>query len=218
MAYLNVHLNFREHPKVVRFGVKLGNTEAAEAYVLRLWLYTGKFHCKDGLLRGYTELEVLSAINCTIPGVVKMLCEPGIELLKKCTRGYIVVDFLQHNGHIKAFKKRASEAAKKRWSNEKADANSNATSIDKQSSSNALSNPSNPALPTNLKEIKITDFFTPKELETLSDKICKARNCTENSLAFGVAMEEIKIKLAQHKPKNSFKYAMKIVINEAAAA
>ena len=61
MAYLNLDPDYFNHPKTIRLIGLLG-VGAAE-YPIRLWCYCAKYHPVDGLLRGYSDVEIESAAS-----------------------------------------------------------------------------------------------------------------------------------------------------------
>ncbi len=130
MASLNLDLSFLEHRKTKRLVARLG--EGAEIYVIRLWVHCGKFHPKDGYLKGYAACDIESEVlwrgeqgRC-----VEALTDAGF--LKALKRGYQVHDWKVHNSHIVFYSQRASAAAAARWSKHRDDASSIATRPPKQ--------------------------------------------------------------------------------------
>lgn len=128
MPSLNLDLDYFDHPKTRRLIGLLGR--GAEVLPIRLWAYCGKFHFEDGRLTDYTEQEIET--------LVCWWGEPGrvVAALRKCGflddhgQGLQVHDWKQHQGHIKAYKDRAVNAAKIRW-DATSIASRNATSIAK---------------------------------------------------------------------------------------
>lgn len=114
VAYLNLDVNFFEHPKTRRLVSLLGPN--SDILPLRLWAYCAKYHPLDGRLKGYSETE--------IEGIIGWTGEPGLALKSMGRVGFILgqetgyqcVDWLQHEGHIAAFSRRGKTAAKARWS------------------------------------------------------------------------------------------------------
>jgi hypothetical protein len=134
MSYLNVDLDFYNHPKTVRLVGLIG--PHAGDHVIRLWCYVGKYHSTDGEMRSYNTSEVESAARWAgTPGqlleaLIKVgFLEPMLKHAKGAEKGalagdegaklgdggYRVTDWLQHQGHLKFFKIRAKMAADKRW-------------------------------------------------------------------------------------------------------
>ncbi len=58
MPYLNLDLDFFQHPKTKRLIGILG--PGAELIPIKLWAYCGKYHAQDGMLSGYSYREVAS--------------------------------------------------------------------------------------------------------------------------------------------------------------
>lgn len=115
MPYLNVDLDYFNHRKTVRLVAMLG--PGAAEIPIRLWAYCGKYHAETGQLCGYTDSEIEAVGNWRgEPGLlIKTLILPEILLLEKIDSGYQIHDWIEHAGHLWAFKKRAITAAKKRW-------------------------------------------------------------------------------------------------------
>ncbi len=113
MPYLNLDLDYFSHPKVVRLVGLLGVEHVA--IPIRLWCYVGKYHPATGMLQAYSVMELESVLQWS--GQSGQLVEAllKIKLLEKKKDGYLIHDWLDHAGHLMAFKKRAITAAKKRW-------------------------------------------------------------------------------------------------------
>lgn len=123
VPYLNLDLDYFDHPKTIRLMGLLGPGSAE--YPLRLWCYCGKYHTEDGQLMNYSASEIES--------VCKWHGEPGrlveallkVRFIEKQDDGYVVHDWLEHSGHLSVLKRRAKSGAKERW---KRYASSNANS------------------------------------------------------------------------------------------
>lgn len=144
MSYLNLDLDYFTHPKTMRLVGRLG--PGSEVYPIRLWCYCGKYHSYDGRLAGYSAEEVESCIAWSGEKgmLVNAMCEVGF--LRKIAgekNGFFVNDFLEHNGHLSMFKKRAKQAARKRWGIKSSNATSNAKRKLKQSPKPNLTNLTN---------------------------------------------------------------------------
>jgi len=146
MPYLNLDLDYFSHPKVMRLVGLLGHQHVA--IPIRLWCYVAKYHCATGMLEAYSVNELESVMNWTgEPGqLVEALTK--IKFIDKIKNGYKIHDWMEHAGHLSAFKKRAKTAAKKRWS---ALATSNATSTLKGKITNTPNLPNLPNLPSKKK-------------------------------------------------------------------
>lgn len=126
MASLNLDLNYLDNVKTLRLVARLGPGSAI--LPIALWLYAGKHHPEDGRLALLeAELEHVCGWWGEKGSLVPALVEIGF--LKKSDDFYQINDWLDHSGHLAVFKKRAKNAAKKRWS--KATESSNASSIAK---------------------------------------------------------------------------------------
>lgn len=115
MSYLNVDLDYFEHPKTLTLIALLGN--GAAELPLRLWAYCGKFKPEDGRLGKCSALEIESVLRWWgAPGkAVSALERAGF--LSKGYRGYSVHDWKLHQGHIWALKMRNQAVAINRWKN-----------------------------------------------------------------------------------------------------
>lgn len=171
MSYLNLDLDYRTHIKTVRLIGLLGRE--AEVLPIRLWCYTGRHHSGTGTLSGYSPQEIESAVDWwgKTGDMVAAMLKSG-HLSKNEGGDYIVVDFLEHNGHLKTFKERARKAAFERWGN----ASSNAKNETSIASSNALTKPTKPTKPTK-------NIFTPPTFEEVA-LYCKERGNSINPQAF----------------------------------
>lgn len=173
MASLNLDLDYFFHPKTRRLIGLLG--KGSEAIPIRVWCFCGKYYSDTGRLTGISAQEIESE--------VKWWGSPGkcVESLLACKfliqepdGTFAVKDWLEHSGHIAAYKKRSKQAAKARWRNgmgadeaEFFDASSNATSIP---SSNALSNATSNACPSTAQQSIETHSKDPPREETAAKK------------------------------------------------
>ena len=110
MPSVNIDFDYLEHPKTLRLIGLLGSS--AEVLPIRLWIYCGKFHYVDGRLTEYSAQEIES--------IVRWWGKPGqcieamlrVEFIEKDNIGFFVHDWLEHQGHIVAYKERARKMAK----------------------------------------------------------------------------------------------------------
>ncbi|HOX22769.1 MAG TPA: hypothetical protein PLL10_04835, partial [Elusimicrobiales bacterium] len=114
MPSLNLNLDYFKNPRTLRLRAKLG--PGAELLPLELWCHCARYQPESGRLSGYTLSEVESA--CGWSGrrgrAAEALLETGFLVLD--TDGtFVVPDWLEEQGHIAAYRKRAKEAAQKRW-------------------------------------------------------------------------------------------------------
>lgn len=113
MAYLNLDLDYFEHPKTVRLVATCG--ESAESAPIKLWCHAGKFCPESGLLRGYAPAEVEAfakwrgAPGALVAGLLK------VGFLHQTPDGYQLHEWLDHEGHLIAFKERSRKANAARW-------------------------------------------------------------------------------------------------------
>lgn len=114
MPDININLDYFEHRKTKRTVGLLGR--GADLLPIKLWRFCGKFHPDDGQLIGYSEQEIESA--CDWWGEKGKMVEVFLAIvwLEKIEGGFQVHDWLEHQGHLKSYKKRAKAAAEARWS------------------------------------------------------------------------------------------------------
>jgi len=143
MPSLNLELSFFEHRKVRRLVSLAGR--GSEAQLIRLWCYCGTHHPEDGSLAGYSPEEIeLIADWRGKPGLfVEALAAAG--WLDSTEAGYVVHDWTEHQGHLYAYKTKASAMAKARWDKVRAEAAGNAASIAPSTKSAPRDAPSNAA-------------------------------------------------------------------------
>lgn len=125
MPYLNLDLDFFDHRKTKRLVGLLGR--GAEVIPIKLWSYCGKFHADTGRLTDYSEQEIETLAGWwgksgdMLPALLR------VEFMAKDGEGWFLVDWLEHQGHIAAFKAKGRHMAQARWA--KANAASNAASM-----------------------------------------------------------------------------------------
>lgn len=127
MPYLNLDLGFLRHPKTKRLVGLLGR--GAEVLLIRLWIHCGEFHCEDGRLTACPPQEIETIVEWWgAPGkCVEAFLKAGF--LVPIDDGFAIHDWLDHSGHLSAFKKRGRTNARIRWDNPGGNATGNATSI-----------------------------------------------------------------------------------------
>jgi hypothetical protein len=138
MPYLNLDLDYFDHPKVVRLVGQLGR--GSDLLPVRLWCYCGKYHAEDGELIGYSPLEIETAIKWWGQAGKAVEILVLMNFLEKTPDGYQVHDWASINGHISALKKRAQDGAAERWRRYREEKAKDAQAMLKHSSSNAPAN------------------------------------------------------------------------------
>lgn len=171
MPYLNLDVDFFDHPKTRRLIGLLG--KGSEAVPLRVWAYVGKYHAADGKLADYSAQEIETIVGWwgTAGRMVDALIQVGF--LHQVDGGYQVHDWLEHEGHIVVFQKRARTAAQARW---KDAASRNATSSTSSNANVFLTSR------TPIVEGPAEDVSFKSKLEVV-DFNRKARDATSNALA-----------------------------------
>ena len=115
MPYMNLDLDYFDHPQTIRLIGLLGR--GAEVLPIRLWAYCGKFHAETGRLTGLTTREIERVIGWwgspgkALEGLVQA------EYLEKAGEEYKAAHWKRHQGHIWALKQRNKKAALSRWKN-----------------------------------------------------------------------------------------------------
>lgn len=150
MPYLNLDLDYFNHPKTVRLVGLLG--KEAEVLPLRLWCYCGKYHCVDGKLSGYSPQEVESAVGWWGKPGEMVTAMVKVGFLEAEVDGFLVHEWVDHSGHLRVFKERAKAGAKARWE-QISNASSNAKSGVKQCPIPAL--PTKPTIQNQTKDISL---------------------------------------------------------------
>lgn len=113
MPYINVDVAYFTHMKTVRLIGLLGR--GAEVLPIRLWCHCGEHHCEDGALTGYSEQEIETAVlwwgktGLMVPAMEKA------EFLERDGDSWRVRSWLEHQGHIAAYKARGRAMAEARW-------------------------------------------------------------------------------------------------------
>lgn len=148
MPYLNLDLDFPEHPKTKRLRARCGKD--AHWNLVELWRFAGRYHPETGDLSDYTpeEIESFSAWDGDKQCLYSALALLGFIDEKDGRK--LLHDWLDHQGHLAAFKIRAKKGAEKRWGKLRrgAQRKHRKLQLNKELSSNATSNtelsPSNP--------------------------------------------------------------------------
>jgi len=176
MPYLNLDLDYFDHPKTRRLIGLLG--KGSEVIPIRVWAYCGKYHARDGKLSGYSAQEIESIVGWWGKEGDMIEALVSVGFLRKNGDGYYVHDWLDHEGHIVAYHEKAKMMAYARWGRESLEELCNAPS---NAVSNANTIPTIPTKPTNKKELAETkvDFcwstfkffnLTQKKKEILKEK------------------------------------------------
>lgn len=116
MPDLNIDLNFFDHPKTKRLVGLLGR--GSEVLPLKLWAYTGKVRAEDGRLVGHAaqEIESIAGWWGKQGEMIEAMLRDGTRFLDREEDGtFVIHDWLEHQGHLAAYKIRGRKAAKKRW-------------------------------------------------------------------------------------------------------
>ena len=175
MAYINVDLDFLEHPKTKRFVAAMG--EGSEIYILRLWIHTAKFYSKDGAWTGHTTKQIESILGWRgkTGQLLRAMAGAGLIESKRGgngTRTVLTSSWDQHQGHIAKMRERSQKAAYARWNRINAGCSSNAQAMLEASPSNALT------IPTMLTSL--TDSSASTEEQKRKDVLERKANAANN--------------------------------------
>lgn len=113
MPFLNLDLDYEDHPKTKRLVGLLGR--GAELIPIRIWSYCGKYHAENGEMTAHSPQEIESIVKWW--GKPKKAVEALLRVgfLEKIKGGFRVHDWKETQGHIHALKLQARHAANKRW-------------------------------------------------------------------------------------------------------
>lgn len=112
MAYLNLDPAYFTHLKTIRLVARCG--KGSESLPIKLWAHCALHHPKDGVMLGYKQAE-LEALLQALPEHVEALIDVGFLDKLEGSKGFVCHDWLDHQGHLAAFKERAERGAKARW-------------------------------------------------------------------------------------------------------
>lgn len=131
MQFLNVDINYFDHPKTRRLVGLLGR--GADVLPIKLWSYCGKYRPESGRLTDHSAQEIESIVGWW--GNQGRLMEVLLQLgfVERDGEGFKVHDWLETQGHLAMFKERAKKGAAARWGRDApSNASSNAQASDKQ--------------------------------------------------------------------------------------
>lgn len=114
MAYMNLDLDFPDHPKTRKLVALYGDN--AEMYFVRIIIYACKYH-DTGNLEGYSPqgIESIAKWKGASGELVDFFLRVGFLDKLDNQIGFKIHDFMEHQGHVKALRERARNAAKMRW-------------------------------------------------------------------------------------------------------
>lgn len=179
MPYLNLDLDYFDHPKTLQLVALLG--DGSDSLPLRLWAYAGKYAPRDGVIgkRSPAEVEALIRWRGEMGLAARALQRVGF--LSRAGGVFKVHDWRHHQGHIWALKIKNRKVAQKRWANIR----KSGSAVEKQASTTGTpgsesgipqSVQSVPSVPDRVKQQVVKDRkdltdliasvgFTPSELE-----------------------------------------------------
>lgn len=120
MPYLNLHLDYFDHPKTKRLIGLLGR--GSEVLPIRLWAFCGKHRAETGSLAGIAaqEIEDLAGWWGAKGKMIEAMLtcgKPGFGFLQEQNGDLVIHDWKDHAGHLVKYQKRAKIASRKRWGN-----------------------------------------------------------------------------------------------------
>lgn len=194
MQYLNIDVDFFNHPKTVRFCVELGG-HRAEVLPVRLWAHVAKYHSEDAFLKDYSPATIAKVLGWKEDAekLVQALLNCGFIEQKK--GGFKVHDFNEHNGHLALYKERGRIAAAARWSKYKPAAEKKNTP---QSGKKEKPADSSQFSDDQMNEIRLT----------LSKKIKSGMVSQNTQIAWDELMKKLAAAFKREKPRNAYAYAM----------
>lgn len=163
MAYLNLDPAYFTHLKTMRLTARLG--KVSESLPIRLWAHCALHHPKDGIMLGYKQAELEAMLQASSEQLEAMIEFGFLERLDD-GKGFACHDWLDHQGHLAAFKERAERGAKARW--DKARKLKRVPSNAKDEPKQCLEQcpvPTVPSLPVTTTTAPAAQVDLPKELE-----------------------------------------------------
>lgn len=114
MPKINVDSDYFTHPKTKKLGVYIG--PRAEIYPIKLWCFCAKYHPKDGILNGYSAIEIERLLDFDGPpgNLISALVKVGF-LEKIDENKHAIHDWLIHAEHVYRYQEHGRRMAKKRW-------------------------------------------------------------------------------------------------------
>ena len=115
MAYLNLDLDFSDHPKFEKIESILGN--GASILVIRLWAYSGKYSAEHGTLYTISAEKIENKIGWWGDRGDCIAAMLSIGFIEQDDQGFKIHDWQVHQGHIWKIKERNQKTALTRWAN-----------------------------------------------------------------------------------------------------
>lgn len=88
--------------------------------LIRLWCHCGEHHCETGALTGYSEQEIEMIAEWWGEHGKAVEAMMRVGFLRREDNTYIIKDWLEHSGHLAAFKEWSRAGNKKRWDKHRA--------------------------------------------------------------------------------------------------
>ena|SRR3990167_11014440 len=114
MPYLNLDPNYFDHEKTKRLEFALG--PQASIFPIRLWAIAAKSCPESGIFRNIEPLEIEHLIGWDGERGVCFAALERIGFLDRQDKNISIHKFLEHQGHLHAFRVRSIKANAKRWS------------------------------------------------------------------------------------------------------
>lgn len=136
MPEINIDIEYFDHRKTKRLVLRFG--EDAAIYPIKIWSYAARHHPIDGLFAGYADEEISAILSASSNATSILQAMLDVGFLERTPKGIAVHGWVERQGHIVAYHERAKHAAVARWSKLRNLKVKDATSIDKDATSNAL--------------------------------------------------------------------------------
>jgi len=194
MQYVNIDVDFFNHPKTVRLCTELGG-HRSEVLPVKLWAHVAKYHSEDAFLKDYSPAAIAKILGWKEDAekLVQALLNCGFIEQKR--GGFKVHDFNEHNGHLALYKERGRIAAAARWSKYKP----------------AAENKDTPQRGKDEKAAAVA--FTDEQLNEIRLTLCKKIKSGMMSQNTQLAMDDLLSKLKGKKPRKPFNYALSMARN-----
>lgn len=174
---INIDIEYFDHRKTKRLVLRFG--EDAAIYPIKIWSYAARHHPIDGLFSGYADEEIAAILSASSNATSILQALLDVGFLERTPQGIAVHGWVERQGHIVAYHERAKHAAEARWSklrnSKESDATSNASSIPKHATSNALQEVPLVSLDQQAKQVtRRGEVFQKPTIQDVTD-YCRSR-------------------------------------------
>lgn len=111
MPLINVNSSYFNHPKTRRLKVYL--SQEADVFPIRLWAFAAEYFPKDGVLRGYSGLEIEGVLgfNGISGNLIKALETVGF--VERVENDFVIHDWQEHAGFVWNYKLSGQKGGKR---------------------------------------------------------------------------------------------------------